>query len=135
MNIFVKVVISLITLGYGIGPLVADLNHTHVFHPDWTPHSKVHTLWFLVFAALISFLALYQLWAENKTRQPILFALFFLAGFWVAYFTAPFYGGALTDDGGVDQYYFGTIEANFFEFTIMTIVMVAALIWDLRRSK
>ncbi len=31
-----KLLVTIATLIYGVAPMFADLNSTHVFHPEWT---------------------------------------------------------------------------------------------------
>ena len=42
MNNAARILITLGTLLYGIAPLIADLNASHVLNPDWPPHSRLH---------------------------------------------------------------------------------------------
>ena len=42
-----RILMILGTLMYGAIPPFVDLTETHVFHPEWTPHSRMHMVWLL----------------------------------------------------------------------------------------
>ncbi len=54
------------TLIYGIVPLFVDLTETHVFHPDWTPHSRMYMVWLLGTNSSVAEMALFFLWLHKK---------------------------------------------------------------------
>lgn len=57
-----RVLMTVATLCYGVLPLLVDLTETHVFHPGWTPHARMHMVWLLGTNSAIAVLALYCLW-------------------------------------------------------------------------
>ena len=121
-----KILITVATLLYGIAPLFADLNATHVMHPDWTPHSRVHMVWLLGTNSSIAIVALWLLWAKAQTVLAAVLGLTVMAGFWIAAATAPLYGGALFDTGGIERTIMG-IEGNAFLFSIIVILLLAGI--------
>ena len=121
-----KILITVATLLYGIAPLFADLNATHVVHPDWTPHSRVHMVWLLGTNSSIAVLALWLIWAKAQTVLAAVLGLTVMAGFWIAVATAPFYGGALFDNDGIERTIMG-IEGNVFLFSIIVILLLAGI--------
>lgn len=132
--LIIKVVVTIGTLVYGIVPAIADLNETHLFNPQWSPHARVHGAWFLFFGALMSFLALFLLWARNEFVLPIVIGLCFVAGFWLAFLTSSFYGGALVDANGVETRILG-LESNVFVFLTLGILFGACLYFARRLPK
>ncbi len=42
-----RILMTLATFMYGAIPPFVDLTETHVFHPEWTPHSRMHMVWLL----------------------------------------------------------------------------------------
>jgi len=129
--LIIKIVVTIGTLVYGIVPAIADLNETHLFNPQWSPHARVHGAWFLFFGALMSFLALFLLWVRNDLMLPIVIGLCFVAGFWLAVLTASFYGGALVDINGVHTHVLG-LDSNVFVFSMLGILFGACLIFARR---
>lgn len=118
-----------------IPPLVDLITATHVFHPGWTPHARVHTVWLLGLSSAVGVLALALLWIRE--RDPVFnFNLAFVLGlmvygaFFLAGSTRSLYGGAMTDDGGLSYGPFG-LDPNTFVFSIATAVLIVG--WGLGR--
>jgi drug/metabolite transporter (DMT)-like permease len=63
-----RLLMTLCTVGYGFLPPFVDLGVTHVQHPDWTPHSRMHMVWLLATNFGVSVLALYLLWLHGARR-------------------------------------------------------------------
>ena len=72
-------------------PPLADLaTDTHVFHPGWMPHARVHTVWLLGLTSSVGLLALYFLWVRKLDPSfgedlagvlgAIVYGSFFLGG-------------------------------------------------------
>jgi len=116
-------------------PPLADLaTDTHVFHPGWMPHARVHTVWLLGLTSSVGLLALYFLWVRKVdpcfgedlagVLGAIVYGSFFLSGS-----TSGLYGGALSDsEGGIGQTIIG-LDLNVFTFGVATIVLCAG--WGL----
>ena len=121
-----RILITLATLLYGIAPLFADLNATHVLNPEWTPHSRVHMVWLLGTNSCIAALALWLLWFQAQRGLSAILGLCVMAGFWIAVATSPLYGGALSDVRGIDTRILG-IEGNALVFGIIVILLVAGV--------
>ena len=127
-----RVLMSLATLVYGLIPPVVDLTETHVFHPDWTPHSRMHMVWLLVTNSSLAALALNYLWRSVDAagvRMAGILGLCVYGGFMVSAAAIPLYGGALSDRGGVPPV-FG-IDANIVTFTLALLLLLVG--WRLAR--
>ncbi|MEL6467718.1 MAG: DUF6640 family protein [Pseudomonadota bacterium] len=125
-KLVLKIGVSAITVFYGFVPAYADLNETHLFNPLWSEHARFHGAWFLAFAAGVALISLYLMWWRDDMFVPISLGLMFAAGFWIATFFGPAYGGALVDPNGHTQTIAG-IEANMFLFSVVTMLLSAAL--------
>ncbi len=111
---------SIATLVYGVIPPIVDLTETHVFHQDWTPHSRMHMVWLLGTNSLISVVALYFLWFHKTDRAfGVRFAgvlgLCVYGGFWLSAATLSLYSGSLSDKDGVPAVM--GIDGNIIAFT------------------
>ncbi|MEM6383812.1 MAG: DUF6640 family protein [Pseudomonadota bacterium] len=126
-----KVFVSAITIFYGFIPALADLNETHLFNPLWSEHARFHTAWFLAFTAGVSSIALFLIWRRDEVFVPIALGMMFAAGFWVATLFRDGYGGALVDSNGHTHTIAG-IESNMFLFSVVSILLVAALVAAIR---
>jgi len=122
-----KLIITLATLLYGIAPLFADLNATHVLHAEWTPHSRLHMVWLLGTNTSIAALALWLLWSRAQLVLSAVLGLCVMAGFWIAVATHGLYGGALADEGGIETRILG-VEGNSLLFGLIVVMLVAALV-------
>lgn len=119
-----------------IPPLVDLLTATHVFHPGWTPHARVHTVWLLGLASGVGLLALFLLWIRKKDpgfnfNLAFVLGLMVYGAFFLAGSTRSLYGGAMTDDGGLSSFPFG-LDPNTFVFSIATVVLIVG--WGLGRG-
>lgn len=127
-----KILLTLGTLIYCIAPLFADLNASHVHHPEWTPHARLHMVWLLSVSFSIGALALYQIWVKGNELLAGTLGLIILGGFWVAALTKDSYGGALADEGGIERLIMG-LNGNAFGFGVATVLIVAGLLLRFRK--
>jgi hypothetical protein len=137
-NAFVigRVLMTVATLMYGLIPPFVDLTETHVLHPDWTPHSRMHMVWLLGTNSTIALVALFFLWLDKSNsafgvRLAGVLGLCVYAGFMLSAATAPLYGGSLTDKAGVPPIL--GMDANIFGFSLGLLVLVVG--WLLARAK
>ncbi|MEM0969387.1 MAG: DUF6640 family protein [Verrucomicrobiota bacterium] len=114
------------SLVYGIVPAIADLNETHLYNPGWSPHARVHGAWVLFFGGFMALLAIHLLWIRNEVVLPIVIGLCFVAGFWLAYLTSSYYGGALVDSNGIEVQILG-VESNLFVFSVLAVLLSGCL--------
>jgi hypothetical protein len=40
-----RILLTLVTLGYGLATVFADFNKMHATNPQWTPHARFHVVW------------------------------------------------------------------------------------------
>lgn len=57
--------ITIATVCYGFIPPLVDLSATHVFHPAWTPHARLHPVWQLATNSGLALLAF------NRLANPV----------------------------------------------------------------
>ncbi len=138
MALFGKLLMTLAIAAYTfIPPIVDPVTDTHVFHPQWTPHARMHTVWLLGANSGVGLLALMLIWRSGPSQMPrihlagllsaIVFGAFFLSAS-----TVSLYGGALTDvSGGVEPGPFG-IDANLFTFAAASTLLAAGWLMSTR---
>lgn len=131
MRLLIKCSLTAATAAYGFAPILADLNETHLFNPDWSPHARMHGAWLLFSGACIASFNLFKAWAHDELIVPSVLGLLFVSGFWLATFTAPFYQGALVDDNGFEDTLLG-FNANVLVFLVVTATLVTVLIYAVR---
>ena len=124
----------LMTLAIGIYtfiPPVADLaTDTHVFHSDWTPHARLHTVWLLGVSSSLGLLALYLLWLRKEqpifnTHLAAMISSCVYGSFFLSALTAQLYGGGLTDAvGGAQENLLG-LDVNLAVFCLASMMLAA----------
>ena len=105
LSLLARVLLTLVTIGYGFITVLADFNNTHATNPKWTPHARFHVVWQISSYVGFGLLALALIWAPGPyafERLYLAAAMGFViyAAFFVAVFTMPVYGGAAFDDNG-----------------------------------
>lgn len=106
MPITVKILLSLVTLGYSAIPAIADFNATHATNPRWTPHARFHVVWQVSSYLPLAVIALWLVWAQGEMAVArgwlaTGLAASVYAGFFAAMFGKRLYGGANYDTNGV----------------------------------
>ena len=94
---------SLLWLMVAWGPINADFNDTHLFHPDWLPHARLHMMTVFTTAVALALFGLYLVWGPTASRRERLqlsavVGLLYVLGLIVASLTMPWYGGSLVWD-------------------------------------
>jgi hypothetical protein len=131
-----RILMTLATFMYGAIPPFVDLTETHVFHPEWTPHSRMHMVWLLGTNTSIAVLALYFLWFHKASRAfgvrlAGILGLCVYGGFWLSALTVSLYGGALSDKGGVPPIM--GMDTNVVVFLSAVLILLAG--WFLARAR
>ena len=62
LHLLARVLLTLVTLGYGFATVLADFNKTHATNPKWTPHARFHVVWQISSYVGFGLLALALLW-------------------------------------------------------------------------
>ena len=104
-HLLARILLTLVTLGYGLATMFADFNKTHATNPQWTPHARFHVVWQISSYVGFGLMALALLWwpgpyAMERLVLVALMAAIVYAAFFVAVFTMPIYGGAAYDSNG-----------------------------------
>ncbi|SHJ66182.1 hypothetical protein [Pseudozobellia thermophila] len=93
--IFKKSTITFVILLYALAVPFLEINDTHVFNPDWTPHAKIHEVWQLITNSAIGVLCLWLLWAKKENKLSSLLSMLVTGGFLLAYLLQDLYGGSM----------------------------------------
>lgn len=100
-----KILLTIATLGYGVGTVIADLNKTHASNPLWTPHARFHVVWQVLSYNGISLLALALIWVPGPMQIERLYlvciiTVVIIASFYATWIAMPMYGGSNFDANG-----------------------------------
>ncbi|MEA1785466.1 hypothetical protein U1E44_05135 [Arenibacter sp. GZD96] len=126
----------LLTFGiliYAVGVPVLEINDTHVFNPDWTPHVRIHEVWQLITNSSIGLFCLWLVWAKQKIVLPSVLGLFITGGFLLAFILQDFYGGSMKYLDGSEKTLFG-INIGILGFGIVFIVFLYTLFQGMKRK-
>ncbi len=126
-----RVLVTLATLAYAAGPFVVDMNRTHLRHPAWPGHARLHLLWAAVGQLGVGLAGLGWMWWGAgdpvwQVRVVAVVGLLFTGGFWVALALRRFYGGTLHDPQGVPPW--RGIDGNLIAVGVIDAMLVAALL-------
>lgn len=90
-----KIAITFCVLLYAVIVPFLDINETHVWNPDWTPHARIHEVWQLITNSSIGILCLWLVWFKKETVISALLSLFVTGGFLLAFLLKDGYGGSM----------------------------------------
>ena len=125
-----KILTSVGTLWYGIIPIAADLNDSHLLKPDWMPHAKFHLAWLLAMGSCLAAYAFYLIWRKAQVIEAASIGVCVMGGFWIAAFTKSFYGGLFVDPNVEAPSILG-LHPNVFAFIFVTGFLGAGLLTEL----
>jgi len=134
-NLLARVLLTLVTLAYGLATVFADFNKTHATNPKWTPHARFHVVWQISSYVGFGLIALALIWwpgayaTERLYLAAAMGAVVYLA-FFAAALAMPLYGGAAYDENGYLPFAAPVPiisrrwDVNMTIFSVMTAVLV-----------
>ncbi len=90
-----KAAVTFSVLLYAVVVPFLEINDTHVFNPNWTPHVRIHEVWQLITNTSIGILCLWLVWKKNQVMLPGILSMLITGGFLVAFFLKDTYGGSM----------------------------------------
>lgn len=124
-----KAAITFSVLLYGIAVPILEINDTHVFNPDWTPHVRIHEVWQLITNSCIGILCLWLVWSRGDTKISALLSLMVTGGFLVAFILKNFYGGSMKYLDGSEKTILG-INIGVAGFGVALILLILTMVLD-----
>ena len=98
-----KFAITFSVLLYAVAVPYLEINDTHVFNPDWTPHVRIHEVWQLITNSSIGLLCLWLVWIKKENRVSALISLLVTGGFLIAFALQDGYGGSMKYLDGTEK--------------------------------
>lgn len=89
-----KLLMTFGILIYSVGVPILEINSTHVFNPDWTPHVRIHEVWQLLTNSGMGLYCLWLVWQKQKIILPSILGLLITGGFLLAFVLKDLYGGS-----------------------------------------
>lgn len=137
MDLVAEILITVVAVMTGIGPMRADFNRTHATNPLWPPHARFHVVWQVLAQTGVSLFILYFLWGATFEGHVLIAALMnFNWGltFYLTLFNMKRFEGSLSDVNGIKPFAFKIggqirkVDTNLFLGTIMMSVNLIATI-------
>lgn len=129
-----KYIITFSIVLYAIVVPFLEINATHVFNPDWTPHVRIHEVWQLITNSSIGFLCLWLVWIKKETKISTILSLLITGGFLIAYILQDFYGGSMKYLDGTEKTLLG-INIGVLGFGIAFMLLLITTKKDYNKKK
>ncbi|TJY35929.1 hypothetical protein [Pontimicrobium aquaticum] len=129
-----KSIITFSIILYAIAVPFLEINATHVFNPDWTPHVRIHEVWQLITNTSIGVLCLWLVWVKKETKISVILSLLITGGFLLAYILQDFYGGSMKYLDGSEKTLLG-INIGGLGFGIAFILLLLTLTTTKQKPK
>jgi len=102
-----KYIITFSIALYAIAVPFLEINNTHVFNPDWTPHVRIHEVWQLITNSGIGMFCLWLVWIKKDITISAVTSMLVTGGFLLAYILKGLYGGSMKYLDGSEKTIFG----------------------------
>lgn len=119
-------IITFSILLYAIVVPFLEINATHVFNPNWTPHVRIHEVWQLITNSCIGLLCLWLVWVKKETRVSAILSLLITGGFLLAFALKDSYGGSMKYLDGNEKTFLG-INIGLLGFGIAFILLLITI--------
>ncbi len=120
-----KVAITFSVILYAIVVPFLEINETHIWNPDWTPHVRIHEVWQLITNSGIGILCLWLVWYKKETKLSALLSLLVMGGFLLAFALKDSYGGSMKYLDGSEKTVLG-VNIGILGFGIAFIALVCS---------
>ena len=132
--LLVRILLTLVTIGYSALTVKADFNKTHATNPLWTGHARFHVVWQITSYVGFALIALVLVWSPGAYAQERLylacaFAAVVYGAFFITLLSMPLYGGRAYDDNGYLPFAVAGMkwDANVTAFSLLTLFLVASI--------
>lgn len=128
-----KLLLTFGILIYSVGVPILEINTTHVFNPEWTPHARIHEVWQLITNSGIGLLSFWLVWYRNKIVFPSVLGILITGGFLLAYIVQDFYGGSMKYLDGSEKTVLG-FNIGILGFGMVFLIFLFILLKELTRD-
>ena len=118
-----KIAITFSVIVYAIIVPVLEVNETHIWNSDWTPHVRIHEVWQLITNSSIGILCLWLVWYKKEYRLSTLLSLIVMGGFLLAFFLKDGYGGSMKYVDGSEKTFLG-INIGILGFGVAFVLLI-----------
>ncbi|MBQ4819523.1 hypothetical protein [Aquimarina sp. MMG016] len=129
-----KLIITFSVFLYAIVVPYLEINNTHVFNPDWTPHVRIHEVWQLITNSCIGILCLFLVWKKGKITISSVLSMIITGSFLIAFTLQDFYGGSMKYLDGSEKTLLG-INIGIIGFGLAFILLVVSTLIHIKEVK
>ncbi|GEM_PF-482388 len=129
-----KLLLTVAIAAFGLGVPILEINETHVFNSDWTPHVLIHEVWQLITNSTFAIVALWLLWKHNNSVYAAVLGLIVTGGFLSAFSLQDLYGGSMQYLDGSEKTVWG-INIGVLGFGIASTIFCVSLIKSIVQSE
>ncbi len=129
-----KLLITFCIAFYAMGVPILEINESHVFNPNWTPHVRIHEVWQLITNSSIGLLCLWLLWIKHQIVISAVLSILVTGGFIAAFLIKDLYGGSMKYLDGSEKTVLD-INIGVLGFGLALILLVSVIMLELYRSK
>ena len=129
-----KLLITFCIALYALGVPILEINESHVFNPDWTPHVRIHEVWQLITHSSIGLLCLWLLWIKHQVVISAVLSILVTGGFIAAFLIKDLYGGSMKYLDGSEKTVLD-INIGVLGFGLALILLLSVIMFELYRSK
>lgn len=90
-----KYIITFSVILYAVVVPFLEINSTHVFNPDWTPHVRIHEVWQLFTNTFLGLVCLWLVWFKKETTISATISIIITGSFLLAFILKGLYGGSM----------------------------------------
>ena len=134
-NFIARILLTVMTAGYGLVTIKADFNRTHATNPLWTPHARFHVVWQILSYVGFGLVAQALIWAPGPYAVERLYLAAAFAGvvygaFFIALATISVYGGSTYDPNGYQPFTLNIgrprlMDLNVSVFSVISLLLIA----------
>ena len=128
-----KSIITFSIILYAFAVPYLEINDTHVFNPDWTPHVRIHEVWQLITNSSIGLLCLWLVWKKKEYKISTILSMLITGGFLLAFLIKDTYGGSMKYLDGTEKTIAG-INIGLLGFGVSFLLLLISLVKSLRTN-
>lgn len=131
---FQRLLITFCVLLYAVGVPVLEINDSHVFNPNWTPHAKIHEVWQLTTNSALGVLSLWLIWKKSSVMLGAIISLAVTGGFLFAFAIRDLYDGSMKYLDGSEKTIFD-VNIGVAGFGLAILLLLLSIVLEYRSQR